>query len=271
MKKDMLLGAICGDIAGSTREYYGMSENDTEFFPKGSTFTDDTILTVAVADAIMSDVPFAEAIIAYANLYPRPMGGYGCSFEDWMIQGELSGQVPPPYNSYGNGSAMRVCACAYAKDTLEEVIALARKSAECTHNHPEGTKGAEATAAAIFLARNGASKEEIREYIHANYYDMSRSLEDLLNVSRHFGELCQNTVPEAILSFLYSTDYKSAVILSMQTNEDCDTAGAICGAIAGAYYGVPQDVKDKAYELLDVHLLDVIEEFEREVVKDSKS
>lgn len=264
MKKDMLWGAICGDIAGSTKEYYGIKGDETEFIPKGSEYTDDSILTIAIADAIMSDAPFADTLRTYATLYPHPMGGYGTRFVDWLIEGQSEGRTPPPYDSYGNGSAMRVSACAWVKDTLDEVIELARKSAECTHNHPEGIKGAEATAAAIFLARKGKSKDEIREYIHTHYYDMSRSLDELYNAPYRFGALCQDSVPEAILSFLYSNDYKSAVTLAMLTNKDCDTAGAICGAIAGAYYGVPDDVKKAACKLLDPNLLDVVNDFEKQ-------
>lgn len=258
-----MFGAIAGDIAGSTYEFYGMTGGEKEFIPERSAFTDDSILTIAVADAIMSGTPFAEALRTYGTLYPQPKGGYGNMFVSWLLRAHLTGQTPPPYNSYGNGSAMRVSACAWAADSLQDAIDLAHRSAECTHNHPEGIKGAEATAAAIFLARKGAGKEEIREYIHTHYYDMSRTLDDLYNAPYRFGAHCQDTVPEAILSFLYSADYKSAVTLSMLTNKDCDTAAAICGAIAGAYYGVPEDVIAKVRQLLDENLLSVVDEFDK--------
>lgn len=264
----MLYGAIAGDMAGSTYEFYGMTGAEAEFIPNGSAFTDDTILTLAVADAIMSKMPFGEALSTYATLYPHPKGGYGNRFVDWMIESRLKGEVQPAYGSYGNGSAMRVSACAWATDSLDDAIALARQSAECTHNHPEGIKGAEATAAAIFLARTGKTKEEIREYIHNNYYDMSRSLDELYNAPYRFGAHCQNTVPEAILCFLYSTDFESAVTLAMLTNKDTDTAGAICGSIAEAFYGVPDDVKAKVRSLLDPNLTTVLDEFEKQYQKE---
>lgn len=259
----MLYGAIAGDIAGSIREFVGMSSNEVEFIPEGCSFTDDTILTIAVADAIMSGTPMDQSLRTYASLYTHPMGGYGYLFARWarMLPGT------PAYNSYGNGSAMRVSACAWAAETLEEVLMLARQSAECTHNHPEGIKGAEATAAAIFLARKGASKNEIRDYIHSHYYDMTRSYDDLRNEHYQFHATCQDTVPEAIISFLYSKDYESAVRMAMLVNRDTDTAGAICGAIAGAFYGVPEDVKANVRSILDENLLDVLDEFEEEYGK----
>ena len=259
----MLYGAIAGDIAGSIREFIGMKGDEVDLIANRCTFTDDTILTIAVADAIMSGVPMAEALRTYATLYPRPMGGYGSMFVDWLEKGEGA----PAYNSYGNGSAMRVSACAWAADTLDEVLKLARLSAECTHNHPEGIKGAEATAAAVFLARKGKSKKEIQDYIQEHYYDLSSTYEDLYNESYEFHATCQDTVPQAIISFLYSEDYDTAVRMAMLINRDTDTAGAICGAIAGAYYGVPSDIKAKVRQLLDEHLLNVLDEFENQFAR----
>ena len=257
----MLYGAIAGDIAGSTFEFYGMKGDEQELFPKGSEFTDDTILTLAVADSQNSEVSMAEALRTYATLFPHPMGGYGSMFVTWLESGEGA----PAYNSFGNGSAMRVSACARAADTLEEVQRLARMSAECTHNHPEGIKGAVATASAIFMSRMGSSKEDIRKYIHENFYDMSRSYEDLYNEDYKFHATCQDTVPEAIICFLESKDFESALRMAMLINKDTDTAGAICGAIAGAFYGVPDYVKRKVREILDVTLLDVLDDFEESI------
>ena len=254
----MLYGAIAGDIAGSVREFRGMKGDEVEFITNRCRFTDDTILTIAVADAIMNNMPMAEALRTYANLYPRPMGGYGTRFVYWLMEGAGA----PAYNSCGNGSAMRVSACAWAADTMDEVLRLAHLSAECTHNHPEGIKGAEATAAAIFLARKGKSKNEIRDYIQEHYYDLSSSYDDLRNEPYEFHATCQDTVPQAIICFLHSEDYESAVRMAMLTNRDTDTAGAICGAIAGAYYGVPSDIKAKVRQLLDEHLLNVLDKFE---------
>lgn len=254
----MLYGAIAGDIAGSTHEFYGVTGAEQSLFEANSSFTDDTILTLAVADALMNDMPIAGALRTYATLYPRPMGGYGSRFVGWLEAGD--GALP--YNSYGNGSAMRVSACGWLADTLEETIALARQSAECTHNHPEGIKGAEATAACIFLARTGKTKDEIRQYVNDNYYDMSRSYEDIYNGEYIFGAHCQNTVPEAITAFLYSTDFESALRYSMLINKDTDTAAAITGSIAEAFYGVPNNIRDIVRTKLDEPLLSVLDAFE---------
>lgn len=257
----MLYGAIAGDIAGSTYEFFGLKGDEQELFPKNSEFTDDTILTLAVADALNNGVPMAEAIRTYATLYPNPMGGYGSRFVIWLA----AGKGTPAYNSYGNGSAMRVSACAWAGDTIDEVQNIARMSAVCTHNHPEGIKGAVATASAIFMARMGASKEEIRKYVHENFYDMSRSYEDLYNDKYNFHAACQDTVPEAIICFLESEDYESALRMVMLVNKDTDTAAAICGAIAGAFYGVPDYIKRIVREKLDEKLLSVLDDFEESV------
>lgn len=259
----MLYGAIAGDIAGSTREFVGMKANEKELIPRGSSYTDDSILTIAVADAIMSGTSMADALRTYASLYTRPMGGYGAMFARWARMEPGT----PANNSCGNGSAMRVSACAWARESLEEVLKLARQSAECSHNHPEGIKGAEATAAAIFLARKGKSKDEIREFIHSHYYDMTRTYDDLCNEKCIFHGTCQDTVPEAIISFLESKDYESALRMAMFVNRDTDTAAAICGAIAGAYYGVPEDIKAKVRSILDENLLDVLDDFEKEYGK----
>lgn len=267
MKKNMIYGAIAGDVAGSTYEFYGMTGAEKDFIPQGSKFTDDTVLTVAAAYAILKNMPFAETYKKFGLLYPNPKGGYGTHFHTWLMKCHFNKEIAPAYNSYGNGSAMRVSPCAYAAQTLEEAVVLARKSAECTHNHPEGIKGAEATAAAIFLALHGKSKEEIKKYIHENYYNMNRSKDDLCNAPYTFNAYCQNTVPEAILCFLYSDDYESAVRLAMLTNKDCDTAAAICGAIAGAYYGVSDELKDKVRTLLDDKLISVLDEFEKKYIK----
>ncbi len=180
-------------------------------------------------------------------------------FVDWLEAGDKA----KPYNSYGNGSPMRCCACAWAADTLEDVLELARQSALPTHNHPEGIKGAEAVTACIFLARTGHSKEEIRQYVHEHYYDMSRTFEDIYKEPYKFGAICQDTVPEAIISFLYSNSFEQALQYSMLTNKDTDTAAAITGSIAEAFYGVSDDVKDVVREKLDAQLYTILENFEK--------
>ena len=257
----MLYGAIAGDIAGSTYEFTGMPSADAELFPEGSTWTDDTVLTLAIASALSADAYFQHTLFVYASEYRHPMGGYGLGFSDWLD----AGLNAPAYNSYGNGSAMRVSPCGYVARTLEEAIIFARKSAEVTHNHPEGIKGAEAAAACIFLARTGKTKEEIRQYIHENYYDMSRTYEDLRRAPYEFHATCQDTVPEAIICFLDSKDYESAIRMAMLTNKDTDTAAAITGAIAGAYYGVPEYIKAKVRDTLPEELLGILDEFECKV------
>lgn len=256
----MLYGAIYGDIIGSTHEYYGITGGETheELLEEESTYTDDTILTLAVADAIMNNSDIGNVLRLYATIYHRPMGGYGTMFVDWLEAGENA----KPYNSYGNGSAMRCCACAWAAETLEGALELAKQSALPTHNHPEGIKGAEAVTACIFLARTGHTKEEIRKYVHEHYYDMGRSFEDIYNGGYKFGAVCQNTVPEAIISFLYSNSFEEAIFYSMLTNKDTDTAAAITGSIAEAFYGVSDDVKDIVHEKLDAPLLTILENFE---------
>ena len=256
----MLYGAIYGDILGSTHEYVGINgaETQEELLEEESTFTDDTILTLAVADALMNNSDIGKALRLYATIYHRPMGGYGTMFVNWLEAGDSA----RPYNSFGNGSPMRCCACAWAADNLEGAIELAKQSALPTHDHPEGIKGAEAVAACIFLARTGHSKEEIRQYVQEHYYDMSRSFEDIYSEPYKFGAICQNTVPEAIISFLYSDSFEQALLYSMLTNKDTDTAAAITGSIAEAYYGVPDYVRGIVREKLDEPLLSILDGFE---------
>lgn len=256
----MLYGAIYGDILGSTHEYIGITGGETqeELLETESTYTDDTILTLAVADALMNNSDIGKAMRVYATIYHHPMGGYGTMFVNWLEAGEEA----EPYNSFGNGSPMRCSACAWVAETLEDALSLARKSALPTHNHPEGIKGAEAVTACIFLARTGHSKEEIRKYIHEHYYDMSRRFEDIYDEPYKFGAICQNTVPEAIISFIYSDSFEQALQYSMLTNKDTDTAAAITGSIAEAFYGIPGYVKDIVREKLDGPLLSILDKFE---------
>lgn len=256
----MLYGAIAGDIAGSIFEYQGIRGDEESFFASESEATDDSILTLAVADTIISGIDFADALIRYAILYNDPMGGYGTGFILWCAKGPGA----PAYNSCGNGSAMRVSPCGWVKDTLEETLDLARRSAECTHNHPEGIKGAEATAACIFLARKGKTKEEIRNYVKEHYYADLLSYEEYYKEPYLFHDTCQGTVPRAIAAFLYSSDFENALRYSMLLDKDTDTVAAVTGAIAEAYYGVPQYIKDIVREKLDKPLLDVLDEFEQQ-------
>ena len=232
----MLMGAILGDIAGSIYEFDPHKSTDINIQDKRMDYTDDTIMTIAVADWILNDKlhtekGLVERMQQWGRRYPHPMGAYGNMFAQW-----LRTDNPKPYNSWGNGSAMRVSAVGFAFDTLEETMNVAKKCAEVTHNHPEGIKGAQATAAAIFMARTGSTKEEIRRFITDTFgYNLDRSCDDI-RPTYGFDGSCQGTVPESIIAFLDSKDYEDALRLCISLGGDADTMGAITGAIAGAYY-----------------------------------
>lgn len=232
----MLMGAILGDIAGSIYEFDPHKSTDINLQDNRMDYTDDTIMTIAVADWILNDKRhtmngLVERMQQWGRRYPHPMGAYGNMFSQW-----LRSDNPMPYNSWGNGSAMRVSAVGFAFDTLEETMNVAKKCAEVTHNHPEGIKGAQATAAAIFMARTGSPKEVIRRYITDIFgYNLDRSCDDI-RPTYGFDGSCQGTVPESIIAFLDSKDYEDALWLCISLGGDADTMGAITGAIAGAYY-----------------------------------
>ena len=234
-----MFGAVIGDIIGSTYEFLRVKSKDFDLFPRGSEFTDDSIMTIAVGDALMDWLTygvdlhksFVDVMRAYGRAYPSPKGAYGTRFANW-----LRSDNPEPYNSCGNGSAMRVSPCALVAQSLDEALDLAKQSAEVTHNHPEGIKGAQATAAAIYLARTGADKEEIRSYIRKNFYSLDKSLDEIRPDYR-FDGTCQGSVPESIQAFLESTDYEDAIRNTISLGGDADTMGAITGSIAWAYYG----------------------------------
>ena len=232
----MLMGAILGDIAGSIYEFDSHKSTDINLQDKRMDYTDDTIMTIAVADWILNDKRhtmngLVERMQQWGRRYPHPMGAYGNMFSQW-----LRSDNPMPYNSWGNGSAMRVSAVGFAFDTLEETMNVAKKCAEVTHNHLEGIKGAQATAAAIFMARTGSPKEVIRRYITDTFgYNLDRSCDDI-RPTYGFDGSCQGTVPESIIAFLDSKDYEDALRLCISLGGDADTMGAITGAIAGAYY-----------------------------------
>lgn len=237
-----MLGAIVGDIVGSVYEWNNIKTKDFPIFSERGFFTDDTVMTIAVADGITNGGTadnFVESMKQFGKLYPD--SGYGARFGNWLYS-----DVSEPYNSWGNGSAMRVSPCGWTCKTIGETERLAEISAAVTHNHPEGIKGAQATAAAIFLARAGSSKDSIKAYIEGKYgYDLSRTLDEIRPVYR-FNESCQETVPEAIIAFLESTDFKNAIRNSISLGGDSDTLAAITGSIAEAVYGVPDWIKDKA-------------------------
>ncbi len=251
-----MVGAIVGDIVGSRFEFNNTNKLDFEFFTPECGFTDDTICTVAVADAILKNTSFKKSIHDWCNKYPYPKGGYGGSFARWVHSAN-----PQPYGSFGNGSAMRVSACGWLP-TKEAVLKNARLSAACTHNHPEGIKGAECVAECIFLARKDKDKSTIRKMITDHYhYDMTPSCDEIRNTNT-FNETCQVTIPQAIVCFLESTDFESAIRLAVSIGGDSDTIAAITGSIAEAYYGVPAQIKNQAMRYLDAEMINIITKFE---------
>jgi ADP-ribosyl-[dinitrogen reductase] hydrolase len=226
-----MLGCIIGDFAGSCYEFDSPRRTDFELFPPHAEITDDSILSIATAEVLLKNGDYARMYQQFALLYPEPMGGYGMRFQQWARTKDA-----PPYNSWGNGSAMRVSPVGLAKNTEEEVLHEATLSASVTHDHPEGIKGAQATSLAVFMARTGASKQTIRSTISTRFgYAMDRSVESI-RPSYGFNESCQETVPEAIIAFLDSTDFESAIRLSISLGGDSDTLACITGGIAEAYY-----------------------------------
>jgi ADP-ribosylglycohydrolase len=250
-----MLGAIAGDVIGSVHEEAGTKTKEFPLFVPDSTFTDDTVLTIAVADALLRPRDYVDALHDYFHAYPA--AGYGGTFFRWCAHKSRA-----PYNSWGNGSAMRVSPVAYARDTLEEVLEEARRSAAVTHNHEHGIRGAQATAAAIFLARTGSSKEQIRRYTEETFgYFLDETLDDI-RPTYHFDVSCQGSVPQSIIAFLESDSYEDAVRNAISLGGDADTMACIAGGIAEAFYGgVPEDIWGQTLGLLDQRLRGVVEEF----------
>ena len=259
-----MYGAILGDIIGSPYEFdMGGKCKDFPLFSKNSTYTDDTVMTIAVADAFI-DSPedeegirqrLIESMQRYGELYPY--AGYGGMFRYWLRRDN-----PQPYGSYGNGSAMRVSSAAWLFDDLDTVRRMARLSAEVTHNHPEGIKGAEATASAVFLARTGSTKEQIKAYMEDTFgYDLSRTC-DQIRPTYHHVESCQETVPEAITAFLEGKSFEDVIRTAVSLGGDCDTLTCIAGSIAEGFYGVPEDLKQECRNRLPGQLLEVLQKFD---------
>ncbi len=259
-----MYGAILGDMIGAPYEFdRGGKVKDFPLFVEDSQFTDDTVMTVAVAEALMDtlgqdDDAIRAALVASMQKWGRryPFAGYGGRFVGWLWSRD-----PRPYNSYGNGSAMRASAAGWLGGTLDETRRLARLSAEVTHNHPEGIKGAEATASAIFLARNLFSKQEIRAYIIREFgYDLSRSCDEI-RPDYHHVESCQQTVPEAVTAFLEGADFEDVIRTAVSLGGDCDTLTCIAGSIAEAFYGVPEEMVKACRDRLTGDLLQVVDRF----------
>ena len=260
-----MIGAILGDVVGSIYEFDNIKTKEFELFDKECFFTDDSVMTIAVAEALMQfecinkenvDV-FKEDLITTMHRIgcEYPDCGYGGNFLVWMIRNHRE-----PYNSYGNGSAMRVSAVGWYAKTLEEAELIAKATAEVSHNHPEGIKGAVATSGAVFLARCGATMEELKEYI-AKYYTIDFTIDEIRPVYE-FNETCQGTVPQAMQAFFESTSFEDAIRNAISIGGDSDTLAAITGAVAEAYYGIPDDLKETALSYLDERLLDITERFE---------
>lgn len=252
-----MFGAIAGDIIGSVYENMRTKRKDFKLFTPVSTFTDDTVLTVAVADAILMGTGYGKMIKTYARRHP--MRGYGSKFLWWMMNPGLK-----PYNSFGNGSAMRVSPVAHAFSSEGEVMDQAKQTAECTHNHPEGIKGAQATALAVFLARRGTDKDSIREAIQDRFaYDLSRNI-DAIRPKYRMDLTCQGSVPEAIIAFLDSTSFEDAIRNAVSLGGDADTQACIAGAIAEAYYKeIPEEILKQIRRRMAKSLMHKTLEFSR--------
>ena len=258
-----MISAIAGDTIGSIYEWNNIKTKDFEFFHEKCEFTDDTILTVAVGKAILENkrngVDLAKATAeAFREAGAEyPYADYGCGFRSWLFGCSGDG----PYNSCGNGAAMRVSACGYAASSIGEVVKMSSAVTGVTHNHPEGLKGAEATAVAVFMARNRISMAILRDYIVKHYYAIDFTLNEI-RPSYSYEDTCQNTVPQALEAFFESTSYEDAIRNAISIGGDSDTLAAITGSVAEAYYGVPKWMKEKARTYLDEYLLSALDEFE---------
>ncbi|MCI5601626.1 MAG: ADP-ribosylglycohydrolase family protein [Hallerella porci] len=257
-----MLGAIIGDIVGSRFEFDNYKAKDFDFFSPNCCPTDDSIMTFAVGKAILETKKNGSDLNQNAIKYMHEIGrnyptcGYGGGFFHWMFSND-----PKPYNSYGNGAAMRVSAAGNAADSLNDAIQLSKKVTEVTHNHPEGIKGAEATAVAIYLAKIGKTKKEISQYIRDNYYKIDYTIDSIRDIY-YFNETCQETVPVALQAFFESTSYEDAIRNAISIGGDSDTMAAICGGVAEAFYGIPKNLRTEGISFLDKRLKSLLKEFE---------
>ena len=253
-----MIGAIIGDIVGSRFEWHKIKTKEFELFHRRCRPTDDSVMTLAVAQAILDSEGDPASLSQNAVRHMQALGrrypdaGYGGRFRKW-----LRAENPQPYNSYGNGSAMRASPCGFAAKTLEEAVAMADAVTRVTHDHPEGMKGSEATAAAIFLARSGKSMAEIREHIEQNYYPLGFTLDEI-RPSYTFDVSCQGSVPQALEAFFESESFEDAIRNAISIGGDSDTIAAIAGGIAEAYYGVPEEIRDMAISYLDDTQMEIL-------------
>ncbi len=272
VSKNFILGAIIGDISGSRFEFNPIKSKNFELLPTKEqqsfnenglfcTFTDDTIMTIAIANALLDSKGDLKSVsqLAIKNMKyfgnKYPLAGYGARFYSWLHM-----STTEPYNSYGNGSAMRISAVPYFAKNLDEVKLLSKLVTEVTHNHPEGIKGAETTAICIWLALNGYSKEHIKKYVEDNYYKLDFNYENLVK-NYTFDESCQNSVPQSIFAFIISNSYEDAIKTAISMGGDADTMACIAGGIAAAYYGLSKDLEEKGLKFLPEEFKKIISQF----------
>ncbi len=253
-----MIGAIAGDIIGSIYEHRPIKTKDFPLFDERSRFTDDTVLTIAVAHAILTGKSYLQALVEIGRKYPE--AGYGGCFLHWLFSDN-----PKPYNSWGNGSAMRVSPVGFAFTTEDTVLRHAKMTAEVSHNHPEGIKGAQAAALGVFLAKNGAGKDALRSRISEQFgYHLNRTVEDI-RPNYGFDVSCQGTVPEAVIAFLDSDSYEDAVRNAVSLGGDSDTLACITGGIAEAFYGDPGEaIQEQVEKRLPPDLLEIVREFQNQ-------
>ena len=257
-----MLGAIIGDIIGSIYEFRNIKTKNFNLFDEECFFTDDTVMTAAIAEAILNcEGDYSKlreqavtCMQTLGRLYPE--AGYGSYFRRWIKDNN-----PQPYNSFGNGSAMRVSPCGYVAKSLDNALEFAKITAEATHNHPEGIKGAQAVAACIFLSREGKSIPTMAHYIHRHFYDMSFTLDEI-RADYRFDETCQGSVPQALKAFFESSGFEDAIRNAISIGGDSDTIAAITGSVAQAYYGIPNEIRETALQYLDGSILETLTVFE---------
>jgi len=266
-----MYGAILGDIIGEPYEFdRGNKTKDFPLFSDKPQFTDDSVMTIAVCDALLKagldadEISMKDSIIKRMQYWGKkyPKAGYGLSFRRWLLSDD-----PEPYNSWGNGSAMRVSSAGWLFDSLERTREVARWSSEVTHNHPEGIKGAESTAAVIWMARNGYSKVQIKEYVEKEFeYNLSRTCDEIRPDYSHV-ESCQETVPEAITAFLEGNSFEDVIRTAVSLGGDCDTLTAIAASMAEAFYGLPEEIKQKCLEYTTEEMHKVMSEFDGKMIQ----
>lgn len=252
-----MIGAIIGDIVGSRFERNNIKHKDFELFTEESRFTDDSVLTIAVAECVLDEKDYETTIRKYGRAYPN--AGYGLTFKKWLAE-----IIREPYNSWGNGSAMRVSPIGFAYTDIKTILEEAKKSAAITHNHEEGVKGAQAIAMGVFLARNGKSKVEIKDYLQRTFdYDLNRTI-DNIRPTYEFDISCQGSVPESIIAFMESKDFEDAIRIAVSIGGDSDTIASMTGALAEAYYkSIPQEFIKRMNDYLPQEFIAVIDRFKK--------